>query len=113
MTDYPALLRRAAAKARETATAAPRAPWYVTHDPLGTHVENGEGRTGRVVKGAGEDRTDDKGETTADHIALWHPGVALAVAEWLDSAAHDAEQVGADPHALVVARALLNEPEET
>jgi len=39
-------------------------------------------------------------------IAAMHPGVGLALADWLDSAAIDAEQIGPDPHALAVARAI-------
>ena len=32
----------------------------------------------------------------AEHIASWHPGVALAVADWLDNAAEDAEMQAPD-----------------
>lgn len=42
----------------------------------------------------------------ADYIAAVHPGVGLALADWLDSAAEDAEQIGADYRALAVARAI-------
>jgi hypothetical protein len=45
----------------------------------------------------------------AAHIASWHPAVALAVADWLESAARDAEMIGPDPAALAVARAFLGE----
>jgi len=46
----------------------------------------------------------------AEHIASWHPSVALAVARWLDDAAFDAVGYGgdADP-ALEVARTYLGE----
>ncbi|MDX3230566.1 hypothetical protein [Streptomyces sp. ME19-01-6] len=41
----------------------------------------------------------------------WVPGVVARfgpeLAEWLDGAAVDAEEVGADPHALAVARKIL------
>jgi len=33
-------------------------------------------------------------------------GARLPLADWLDSAAIDAEQIGPDPHALAVARAI-------
>jgi len=38
--------------------------------------------------------------------AAMHPGVGAALADWLDSAAEDAEQIGADYRALAVARAI-------
>lgn len=48
-----------------------------------------------------------QGRTRADVArADMHPAVGRALADWLDSAAVDAEQIGADPHALAVARAL-------
>lgn len=40
------------------------------------------------------------------YIAAMDPTVGLALADWLDSAAVDAEQIGPDPHALAVARAI-------
>lgn len=43
----------------------------------------------------------------ADYAAAMDPAVGLAVADWLDSAAIDAEQIGPDHHALATARALL------
>jgi len=42
----------------------------------------------------------------AAYIAAMHPGVGLLLAEWLDSAAEDAEQIGPDPHAVATARAI-------
>ncbi len=55
----------------------------------------------------------------ADHIASWHPAVALAVADWLDHVSdllHVLEGFNAGPllpaeteHALAVARAYLGE----
>lgn len=47
----------------------------------------------------------------AEHIASWHPAVALAVADWLDACALVCE-VKADAvkhHALTIARAYLGE----
>ncbi len=54
---------------------------------------------------------DAESEEHAAHIASWHPAVALAVADWLESAARDAEEIGPDPAALAVARTFLGEPE--
>jgi hypothetical protein len=48
----------------------------------------------------------------AQYTAAMHPGVGLALAEWLDSAAEDAEMVGPDHHALATARAILGEVTE-
>jgi hypothetical protein len=45
--------------------------------------------------------------TIADYIAAMHPGVGAAVADWLDSAAEDAELIGADHRALAAARQIL------
>lgn len=44
----------------------------------------------------------------ADYIAAMDPRLGLALSAWLDSAADDAEQIGADHHALDVAR-LINQ----
>jgi hypothetical protein len=50
------------------------------------------------------------------HIASWHPGVALAVADWLDAASHaprwrinvvSGAPIGESAQALKVARAYL------
>jgi hypothetical protein len=68
------VLREAAALMREKAMrACPDGVWYDQHDlhealiPLADSV--------------------DDPEADATHIASWHPAVALAVADWLDSAA--------------------------
>lgn len=42
----------------------------------------------------------------AEWIAAVDPTVGAALANWLESAAEDAEQIGPDPHALAVARAI-------
>ena len=46
--------------------------WIVTRDPLGVHVENGDGR-GRVVMCSGDDRHDGNGAQNATHIARHDP----------------------------------------
>lgn len=111
------LLRRAAAKMRENAQAATPSPWgRASTDGQGVAVHHGSHDTVCLYT----DRPD------AIHIASWHPAVALAVADWLDSAYRDWEfsenSLGAmsvramsgrkndpDPYALAVARAYLGE----
>jgi hypothetical protein len=53
----------------------------------------------------------------ADYIAVMHPGVGLAVADWLEAearrltaTAHPGWQEHVAPHALAVARAVLGHP---
>jgi len=93
------LLRRAAAKLREHAEAASPGPWR-THD---TWLDWG-GHTATVLRGAegqpsidgvawlptfADDPWDGKRNVwnDAEYIALMHPAVALALAEWLESEA--------------------------
>ncbi|GGO86720.1 hypothetical protein GCM10011584_09730 [Nocardioides phosphati] len=98
------LLRRAAAKMRENADAATRGPWSVAHvDGQGFAVHHGEHDTVSLYS----DRPN------AEHIASWHPAVALAVADWLDFIAPfcrfgDDDSLHAK-HALAVARTYLGE----
>jgi hypothetical protein len=46
----------------------------------------------------------------AAYIAAMGPNVGTVLADWLNSAAEDAEQIGPDPHALAVARAITTHP---
>lgn len=101
------LLRRAAAKMRENADAATRGPWSVAHvDGQGFAVHHGEHDTVSLYS----DRPN------AEHIASWHPDVALAVADLLDEvvayADYDdlvgSERVTAEA-AVALARAYLGE----
>lgn len=105
-------LRRAAALMRERAEAATPGPWrpyttggwghgnYVTTDDL----------SGVAMQYALVWRPTD-----AEHIASWHPAVALAVADLLDNTAGHVEYTGATEasedvrDALAVARAYLGE----
>lgn len=65
----------------QAARAASRGPWFVTHDPLGTHVENGDG-VGRIVQRSGRDRLHDDGaEENAAHIARHDPARVLREVE--------------------------------
>jgi hypothetical protein len=96
------LLREAAAKMRERAEAATPGPWRSD----GEMVKSGESfRTKFVAEAYG---LADKWPN-AEHIASWHPAVALAVADWLDTVydrARGKESVETEP-AMVVARAYM------
>lgn len=116
------LLREAAAKMRERAEAATPGPWRALSETSGAMSWDVE-----VV--AGDDRLctfdpsdypdgiqDVAPEDDAEHIASWHPDVALAVADWLDLAARRAEVAEGlgdgvwmqiDRAAVTVARAYL------
>lgn len=50
-------------------------------------------------------------ERTAEYLDVMQPAVALALADWLDSAARDTDEFGSDfePHAFQTARAILRE----
>lgn len=120
-------LRRAAALMRERAEAATPGPWRHTDSEAANDVWNG----GIVVVSTDGDPIancedewyePDPGEPApvndAEHIASWHPAVALAVADWLEAEAesHRADVVGPFPsgccrmsQALAVARAYLGE----
>lgn len=105
-----ALLREAAAKMRERAEAASVGPWRYDDWAYGSEVGCGVAAPNHpqsddtstvILASFGEDGVSD-----AEHIASWHPAVALAVADWLD--------IGANPYACVdrepmcaVARAYL------
>lgn len=106
-------LRAAATLMRERArgTAEP-APWFAMRSGAVASITESSKIAFTVAetsKGAG---------TTADHIASWHPGVALAVADWLDGiASKEAARVSCGTRypvtgideALTVARAYLGE----
>lgn len=74
-----ARLREAARVLRERAEAATPGPWEMFRDPIGIHVESG-GERGLIAD--------------AVYIATMHPGVGLALADWLDTAANNAERNG-------------------
>jgi len=73
-------LRRAAALMRERAEAATPGPWLAG---LGAYVEIPEGDEEPSIA----DTWGHRGN--AEHIASWHPAIALAVADWLDTAGAD------------------------
>lgn len=115
MPDSPADQLTAAAKLlREHATAdyVTSGPWIV-HEAFGfLRVDNDRSKTREAwtVK-TGADLAEEN-RHTAEYIALMHPGVGLALADWLDSAAQDAELIGPDHRALAVARQLLGGVDE-
>ena len=105
-------LRKAAALMRERAEAALRGPW----EALGSEHALGYFD---VVQPADMDReiAARVWPSNAEHIASWHPAVALAVADWLDGVAWaiDSDDELAEPGfgeptaAFAVARAYLGE----
>lgn len=77
------ILRRAAALMRERAGAATQGAWRFETAPNGFSP---------MVIGGGmavADTFDKPHLSDAKHIASWHPTVALAVADWLDTAGAD------------------------
>lgn len=82
-------LRAAAEKIRETAQAAPPAPWRaVTFSTVPPHVKREwHDEQGRRCQKLVTDRVD--GGEAAEHIALWSPPVALLVAKVLDQHAEE------------------------
>ena len=106
------VLREAAALMRERAEAATRGPWLADPDAAYSVVMrpdrpgfNWDGYNVCVVLEPEEGTFRDNSE----HIASWHPAVALAVADWLDD---EADEMGAvcgctTARALAVARAYL------
>lgn len=114
-------LRKAAKLMRERAGAATPGPWHahssgdVCDDWFVTSRDYGLVSTGI------NDGPDDslvlveRDQRDAAHIASWHPGAALAVADWLESLS-GIEWIEREPppfveltHALNVARAYLGE----
>lgn len=105
--DQPAaLLRQAAEKLRSAATNATSGPWIV-HEAHGfLRVDNNRGHSGADLPEWNRD--------TAEYIALMHPGVGAALADWLENTAiklhhstHPEWQGNVEPHALAVARQVL------
>ena len=71
--------------------------WVTDHDP-----SDPSGQTAMQRLVGGMDEPD------CDHYSAWHPAVALAVADWLDNAAHLYPFDGSRP--LAVANAYLGQP---
>jgi len=98
-------LAAAAAKIRALASDATEGPW-MAEDP---NQQWGDDQDHRLVGGGkilATFSSDHNGPLNAMYAAAMHPGVTLALADWLDSDARDAREIGPDPHALAVARAI-------
>jgi hypothetical protein len=128
------LLRRAASLMRERAGTATRGPWFLAYsavisEPLSHEFEAASDEltdddddaawdalpeyTLAIVPAAAGDTPTVQGAHDGTHIASWHPAVALAVADWLDSMPPWTIHSHLIPHhvaALAVARAYLGEP---
>lgn len=111
------LLHRAAAAMRARAEKATPGEWWqesgIIHAPAHwPAAEKGSPcHPARTDLGNGADDLAD-----AEHIASWHPGVALVVAEWLDDVSFRAYGIGLPVArdieirpAEAIARAYLNE----
>ena len=123
MSESAETLRRAAALMRERAEADGSSGWQVEDANEGTEyhplwmVTNDAFHNPSANDDepwlAVEVHTGTK--ATAEHIASWHPAVALAVADWLDQAAQahfhgiNGPVYVENPRALAVARAYLGE----
>ena len=101
-------LRRAASLMRERAEEATEGPWTTWADPK-PGIDKAAVETA-WTRGDPDDGgslvTDWCDLPDAEHIASWHPAVALAVADWLDATAARIEEIH---EALTVARAYLGE----
>jgi hypothetical protein len=99
------LLRRAAKEMRERAEAAASGPWRSEYGSVrGALDDPAKAMTGYgsetdtvliVQRPNHRHRSDEQKRANAEHIASWHPAVALAVADLLDAAA-DAEPIDFD-----------------
>lgn len=86
MADHVALIREAAQLIRQRARAATVGPWVTDASEIYSEVQGGPW-VGETL------HNDDPLVTAANaaHIASWHPGVALFVADLLEGAAHREE----------------------
>lgn len=100
-----AILREAAALMRERAEGVTPGPW--TKDSGWSFTAPPpEGWEGPYVVAETRQRND------AEHLHAWHPGVALALADWLDRVHQNLSTYNAMNHldAFAVARAYLDRP---
>ncbi|MEU0236730.1 hypothetical protein ABZ234_03500 [Nocardiopsis sp. NPDC006198] len=113
------LLQRAANKARGTAQDAieKNQGWMVEEKSAPLHFDDSADLYSHDLRWAvvrdlypHHEVAMDLTKAHADHVALWHPAVALVVADWLDTEARNARLIQASVlprHAEAVARALL------
>lgn len=117
MTDNPAaLLRRAATLIRSLGEHVSPGPWMTANSRthwLADDVVFGQSvwMANRISQVCNVDYGQNR-KPDAAWIALMHPGVGAALAEWLESAAVDAEEIGHDFRATNVARAVLGDVAE-
>ncbi|MCQ8831821.1 hypothetical protein [Streptomyces malaysiensis] len=115
------LLRALATAASTDETGRPTARWYFTehgrHDSGYLYAANPTGPGARILRGGssgphGRGLRPHLAARHGEYIAAMDPTVGFALAAWLDSAVEDAGQVGPDPHALAVARQILDQETE-
>jgi hypothetical protein len=102
-------LRAAAQTLRTAAELAGSQTWTADCYPEGTIVRPANSTRSLFRLAANGTRaagTPNVAAPIGEYIATMNPRVGIAVADWLDSAAKDAMQIGPDPHALAVARAI-------
>jgi hypothetical protein len=114
--DSADLLRRAAAKLRGRAEAAPHGPWNVQYFGDRGYPQRVSNEAAVLVANTYDGPPSPAG--SAEFIALLHPPVALALADLCDAIASFAEaiqqQLPEGPGTLMaVVREVLREPEET
>jgi hypothetical protein len=111
------LLRRAAAKLREHAQAAPEGPWVSLDDGDRLVALRPDSTFEKGFRYLVDEPIDDT--SIAEYFALMHPPVALALADLLDKAAYDLDPIPGFEWlhhkglAEKAAREVLREPEET
>lgn len=102
----PERLRSAATRLREVAGAATPGPWEAIPDGPGDWPVEGGGNYLCHSPDDGVRGGHDEGDAT--YIAMMHPPVALALADWLDDTANEVESHATySPDALRVADAVL------
>ena len=112
-------LRAAAAKIRDLTAETTGAPWTTSWSEQQYEVKSPSGidpiaEWTYAIATWEPEASEQRAEcdtADADWIATMHPGIGTALAAWLESAARDAREIGPDPHALAVARAVLGTPD--
>jgi hypothetical protein len=102
-------VRHAAAKLRTLAEAATPGPWARDYHYITAEVPSGRpgGEViGQMTPSVVRLGTPDK--ANAAYVATMHPGMALAVADWLDDEAVGAQTETGEPtaHSLIIARVI-------
>lgn len=109
MTTPAQELRTAAQTLRSAADHAGGDDWIADHYPEGTVVHPADSTTSIFRLAADGMRAAGTPHVLApigEYIATVSPALGLLFADWLDSAAVEAEQIGTDPRALAVARRI-------